>query len=84
MTMNTTVYKVYWSQVEGDQEVSKTADFAKEGMSDALKFMESLRKVQRDSGTVRFVTFCSENPDSVGRPGVDTVGPNYDWKKRRI
>jgi hypothetical protein len=79
-----TVYKVYWSQVvEGDQEVCKTADFKKDGMSDALKFMESLRKVQRENGSVRFVTFCSENPDSVGRPGVDVPGPNYDWKKRR-
>jgi hypothetical protein len=26
----------------------------------------------------------SENPNSVGRPGVAEVGPDYDWKKRRI
>jgi hypothetical protein len=29
------------------------------------------------------VTMCSEHPDLVGHPGVDVVGADYNWKKRR-
>jgi len=33
---------------------------------------------------VSFVTLCSENPNSVGRPGVADPPPDYAWKKRRV
>lgn len=47
-------------------------------LSDALKLTEVLRR-----GGFRFVTLVSENPNSVGKPGVDVTGPDYDWTKRR-
>jgi hypothetical protein len=60
--------------------------FNQHEMTDALKFMESLRVMQREcdeAHSVGFITFCSENPDSVTKMGVDVTGPDYDWKKRR-
>jgi len=54
-------------------------------LTDALRWATELR----DNGN-RFVTIASENPDSVGQPGVDSVedgvlpdGNTYEWKKRR-
>lgn len=54
-------------------------------LTEALKWANELR----DNGN-RFVTIASENPDSVGRPGVDSVedgqlpnGEEYTWRKRR-
>ena len=75
-----TVYKVYWSQVEGDHPVSKFADFGKEDMTAALNFMETLRNDVEN----HFISMAVENPDSVGKQGVDVTGPDYCWKKRRI
>ena len=79
------VYKVYWSAADADNIWrSQSKDFVKCEMAVALKFAESLRAMQRSHGKIRFVTMCSENPDSVGYPGVDVTGPEYDWKKRRV
>ena len=54
-------------------------------LTEALKWANELR----DNGN-RFVTIASENPDSVGRSGVDSVedgqlpnGEEYTWRKRR-
>lgn len=54
-------------------------------LTEALKWANELR----DNGN-RFVTIASENPDSVGRPGVDSIedgqlpnGEEYTWRKRR-
>jgi len=54
-------------------------------LDEALKWANELR----DNGN-RFVTIASENPDSVGKSGVDAVvdgvlpnGELYTWKKRR-
>jgi hypothetical protein len=52
-------------------------------MVEAMRFMEDLRRRQREGERIRFVTMCSEHPDVVGHPGVDVTGPEYDWKKRR-
>lgn len=48
----------------------------------------NIAKWHRDNGN-RFVTIASENPDSVGKPGVDSIvdgkcpdGIQYDWNKR--
>lgn len=82
------MYIVYWireTTVEErvfDEEKLVTSDYLKfdsDKMTDALKFMETLRKDDRCG----FVTMCSENPNSVGKPGVDEVGPDYNWTKRR-
>lgn len=74
------MYNVYWME----QGVPRNELFRSDQMSAALTFMEVLRKRQRDGESVQFVTFSSENPNSVGHPGVDVTGPDYDWKKRRI
>lgn len=54
-------------------------------LDEALKWANELR----DNGN-RFVTIASENPDSIGLSGVDSVengllpnGEAYTWKKRR-
>lgn len=54
-------------------------------LTEALKWAGELR----ENGN-RFVTIASENPNSVGRPGVDSVedgqlpdGTDYTWRKRR-
>lgn len=69
------MFKVYWTQ-EG---VALGTDFDSNKMSEAMKFMEMLRK----DPEVSFVTFCSENPNSVGKPGVAETGADYNWTKRR-
>lgn len=44
----------------------------------------ALQKTQelRQQG-YRHVVLSTENSMSVGKPGVDVVGPDYNWKKRR-
>lgn len=55
-------------------------------MCDALGHAEVLRNSNH-----RFVTMVSENPNQIGKMGVDSVidgklpsGEDYTWKKRRI
>ncbi|WP_373896788.1 hypothetical protein [uncultured Massilia sp.] len=79
---------VYWTVVTDDGDGDGPAGprarpFATDAMVDAMRFMEDLRRRQREGGAIRFVTMCSEHPDAVGHPGVDVTGPDYDWKKRR-
>ena len=54
-------------------------------LDEALKWANELR----NNGN-RFVTIASENPDSVGKAGVDSIvdgqlpdGTDYTWRKRR-
>jgi len=54
-------------------------------LDEALKWANELR----DNGN-RFVTIASEDPNSIGKPGVDAVvdgllpdGTEYTWRKRR-
>lgn len=49
-----------------------------------LTVTPALNKCQelRNAG-FRHVASSTENSQSVGKPGVDTVGPDYNWKKRR-
>ena len=68
----------YWN-VANDQITS----FGSGDMSMALKFMEELRTRQRAGEHICFVAMASENPDSVGPPGVADPSPDYNWKKRR-
>lgn len=79
------MFMVYWSSLVGDQLVPGAQAFTgKNEMSDALKLVEQKRKEG-----ARFVTFISENFDSVGKPGVDAVvngktpdGLDYEWTKK--
>lgn len=74
------VYCVYWLL----DIVPQHKKFECDKMNEALKFTEDLRKKQRNGETVSFVTFTSENPNSVGFAGADDTKPGYDWKKRRL
>lgn len=74
------MYKVYYTNKNGEPH-----SYDIESLSEALDLASYLRKNNR------FVTMCSENPDSVGMLGVDAVidgklpdGTDYEWKKRRL
>lgn len=77
------MYMVYWTEFDDDHVVAHGRSFDSDDMSVALKFMEELRIRQRTGERVCFVAMASENPDSVGRPGVADPSPDYNWKKRR-
>ena len=74
------MYKVYWTDKEdlvGSQEFTN--------LITALQRTHELR----NEGNI-FVTLISENPNSIGKPGVDSVengklpsGEDYTWRKRR-
>ena len=73
------MYKVYWTYAnESYGEVHMN-------LNDALKACEHLRKHGRS-----FVTMVSEDPNCVGKMGVDSIeegmcpdGVEYTWRKRR-
>ena len=74
------MYKVYWMSPTNE---ACFEDFTDMGL--ALKHTQFLRTTGRT-----FVTLVSENPDVVGKPGVDGVvdgllpdGTEYTWRKRR-
>ena len=65
--------------------------FGEAGAVECLTLTESLKWANelRDNGN-RFVTIASENPNSVGKSGVDEIkdgvlpdGTEYTWRKRR-
>ena len=74
------MFMVFWT----DDFVPNCQSFDKDKMTEALKFSESLRQRKCKGENICFVTMASENPDCVGKQGVDVTGPDYDWKKRRI
>ena len=79
-----TVFMVFWMECdEGGTMVPRAQEFGSADMSGGLALMEALRTRQRNGADVRHVTMSSENPDSVGRRGVDVVGVGYSWTKRR-
>lgn len=77
------MYMVYWTEFEDNHAVAHGRSFDSDDMNAALKFMEELRTRHRDGERVCFVAMASENPDSVGPPGVADPSPDYNWKKRR-
>ena len=77
------MFMVYWSIGDADAATPHAQSFASTDMLAAMALMEQLRTRQRAGEAVRFITMASENPDSVGHPGVDVVGPGYKWTKRR-
>lgn len=75
------MYKVYWTVPVNNEAFSEDFD----DMGSALARAKSLR----DAGRT-FVTMVSENPNSVGKAGVDEIkdgvlpdGTEYTWRKRR-
>ncbi len=77
------MFMVYWSIGDADAATPHAQSFGSSDMLAAMALMEQLRTRQRGGEGVRFITMASENPDSVGHPGVDVVGPGYKWTKRR-
>jgi hypothetical protein len=77
------MYMVYWTVVDGDIFTPHEKAYDTSEMVGAMQFMEQLRTRQRAGEHVRFITMASEHPDSVGHPGVDVTGSDYNWKKRR-
>jgi hypothetical protein len=81
--MNNTRYTIYWLDSDTDFPcVHRESDLVL-----ALQFMEKLRKKPQFYGSI---AMCSENMDSVGKSGVDSVkdgktpdGVEYSWVKRR-
>lgn len=73
------MFMVYWMEVNphGDA-IPVNMEFKDVELSLAIKFMENLRK-----NSLHHVVMSSENPNSVGKPGVAETDSTYDWKKRR-
>jgi len=77
------MYKVYWSD---DDYAGNPFSANYEKLSEALEFTECLRRL----GHIRFITMSCENPNQVGKMGVDSVkdgklpnGEPYTYMKRR-
>jgi len=77
------MFMVYWTEVQCEVKTPHQREFGTDEMVLAMKLMEELRTRQRAGEGVCYVAMQSENPNSVGHPGVDTVGSDYSWKKRR-
>lgn len=76
------MYKIYFTNENGEAR-----SYNEEYLAIALKVAEILRQ---DKKRYSFVTMVSENPNCVGKQGVDSVidgklpdGNNYEWMKRR-
>lgn len=78
------MFVVYWLDGDaGAQSEARHRQFDATALGEALRFAEALRKRQAEGDAISFVTLCSENPQSVGKPGVADPPAGYDWKKRR-
>lgn len=80
---------VYWLDPQIDhlrlEDRARARSFKAEELLAALKFCEDLR-----GAGISHVSLSSENPNSVGKPGVDSIvdgktpdGQEYTWMKRR-
>lgn len=71
------MFAVYWMSAY-DEPFAQV--FPSDQLTEALALTEQLRR----AGTHKFITLAADRiPGNVTKPGVDTVGPDYDWKKRR-
>lgn len=73
------MYMIYWSTLEADGTLAAhSQEYAADQLTAVLKDMEGLRQAGH-----RFVGMVAENPNSVGKPGVDVTGPEYkdQWDK---
>ncbi len=74
------MYKIYWTDNNNQAQSQHSSELVQ-----ALTLTEAMRKAGNT-----FVTMVSENPNSVGKPGVDSIadgkcpnGEMYGWSKRR-
>lgn len=74
------MFNTYWME----ENVPNSRLFKSSELTEALGFTEGLRKRKYAGENICFITISSELPNVVGKQGVDEVGPDYDWKKRRI
>jgi hypothetical protein len=72
------MFKIYWTDPHGQVIGQETPD---------LTLALQMAKHQREAGCT-FVTMVSENPQHMGKQGVDTIadgktpdGQDYDWSK---
>lgn len=73
------MFKIYYTDPISDQSHAHDV----ETLSEALRFTEGFRKLG-----MTFVTMVAEDPNQVGKPGVDSIvdgvcpdGVKYDWNK---
>jgi hypothetical protein len=73
------MYRIYWTHRNVAYGIYTST------LTGALRICEEKRKAG-----YTFVTMVSEDPNSIGRPGVDSVedgrlpsGEDYTWRKRR-
>lgn len=79
-----------WYEITGEViDVIESKDhswsklFSSSELTNALQFCEELRRRRRDGAPFSFIGMVSENPDSVGQPGVsDKLPEGYDWTKQ--
>jgi hypothetical protein len=77
--MNNTGFMVYWTQTSDNVGSPHSMHFTMAEMTAALAHVATLRELPE----VSFVTFVSQNPDSVGKPGVsDKLPEDYSWSKQ--
>ena len=74
------MYMIFWAE----NGLPKGEQFDSHEMTKALKFSESLRQRKFAGEDIHFVVMSAEDPNAVGKMGVDVTGPDYDWKKRRL
>ena len=74
------MYKIYWTDFDNQAQGIYTST-----LTGALRITEEKRKAG-----YTFVTMVSEDPNSIGKPGVDSIvdgvlpdGSEYTWRKRR-
>ena len=74
------MYRIYWTDFDNQAQGIYTNT-----LNGALRITEE----KRQAGYT-FVTMVSEDPNSIGKPGVDSIkdgvlpdGSEYTWRKRR-
>jgi hypothetical protein len=67
-----------------EESIARSRLFDTESLSEVLLHAEGLRKRKYAGEDIAFISISSELPYVVGKQGVDVVGPDYDWKKRRV
>jgi hypothetical protein len=77
------MFMIYWTQNDKGVLEPKNELFGSEDMRGAMTFMEDLRKRQHAGEPLGFIGMVSENPNCVGKMGVDVTGSDYNWTKRR-
>ena len=78
------MFVVYWLEQGGADGTARFEKFGDDALTQALAFAEALRKQQAAGEEVAFVSLCSENPQSVGKPGAADAAADYAWKKSRV